>query len=281
MKKLLLLFLLATSSFGMTEPDRAFVSERNLLRNPGFENGTQGWTASTVGTFTTQTGAASIAAGNMSVLWSPGAIGQQVDSSTISITSGGGVASRAGVAECLFKTSLASMKMNVINSSGTKLNEETASLVGATSGNFSRSSVYFTFPSSGGVRLRFTTGAAGTVSIDDCFVGPVDFYPAFNMQAFSNPTVCNTDPCNIASLTKTSDWVSSITRVSQGVYTLNIRSGVFSSSPVCFGTVMNNDLDVIVMRTAGITATTYGFSTSTTAGVAEDMNFNIMCYGPR
>ena len=74
----------------ISEPDRQTISPRNLIKNPGAENGKASVTASG-GTFTVETGAANRVSGNASFSWDSSAAGQTLSFNSTVVTSGSGL----------------------------------------------------------------------------------------------------------------------------------------------------------------------------------------------
>lgn len=90
MKKLLLLALLiASNAFALPQTDRQFIdaSSQQLLENPGFENGTSGYTASSPATMTKLTGANALA-GLTSMRFTPTAGSQTIQSKLYTVPPG-------------------------------------------------------------------------------------------------------------------------------------------------------------------------------------------------
>lgn len=99
------------------------------------------------------------------------------------------------------------------------------------------------------------------------------------IERLSVTSTCSGSPCTVAS--KSSDWVSSVTRSSTGVYTLNINSGVFSAAPVCVGMPTGGTGGQLYGGGTMPTATAIYFNTVSTVGGAVDTRFDLFCSGPR
>jgi hypothetical protein len=95
-------------------------------------------------------------------------------------------------------------------------------------------------------------------------------------------TQCTSSPCTIAS-GNADGWLTNITRSAAGTYTLNIVSGVFSATPVCFfiGVQFSGYPGFIISGTPS--ATSYPIVTGNMASgfTATDNGFAVTCSGPR
>lgn len=148
---------------GFTEPDRALIGNRNLLTNPGFENGKAGWSAS-AGTFTINTSAANIGSGNAAGSWATGASSRTLSSTAVTIPAGS--FAKSGVASCNIKGSTAAHTISVYDGSATLAS--TTVTLGST---YVRTSINFVMPSSGTVAVRITSASSETIYVDDCYLG--------------------------------------------------------------------------------------------------------------
>lgn len=98
-------------------------------------------------------------------------------------------------------------------------------------------------------------------------------------------SACSSSPCTIAQ--QSGSWISSVTRNSAGNYTLNIASGMFSSTPTC--TCVSNVYGTSHSYCSGPnntttpSATSWSFETknSTNASTNADSSFEIICMGPK
>lgn len=76
------------------------------------------------------------------------------------------------------------------------------------------------------------------------------------------------------------DWISSITDGGVGNYTINIRSGVFSSAPLaCGGTASGGGSNFVSVGSLG--SSSVNFVVFDPAGAGIDAGSNIYCIGPR
>lgn len=90
------------------------------------------------------------------------------------------------------------------------------------------------------------------------------------------PTACGSSPCTI--YTQSGSWLTSVSRSSAGVYTLNIAASEFSAAPSC---VFSNGTSQIAIS-SGATSTSIPLATFTQAtSTPADSTFNVICMGPR
>lgn len=113
--------------------------------------------------------------------------------------------------------------------------------------------------SSGGANMRVESACFGTTNCE---------------------TACTGTPCVIGS--KSSDWISSVTRASGGVYTVNMASGYFSQVPVCTVTARTVGASAIFCFSGASPTTTAFFPTCFDhTGGAADVSVNVMCMGKK
>lgn len=153
----------------LNDVDKAMVWPKNILKNPGMENGKQSWTASG-GAFSianASTYATFLLTGQVSSLWDASASTQTFSSAAITIPNG--LKGKNGVVAC-----------KTIVPSGTATHTIEAydgtNILGAVTITSSTSPVYqfsnFIFPSSGTIRARLQAQAdEPAIGIDDCFLG--------------------------------------------------------------------------------------------------------------
>lgn len=92
---------------------------------------------------------------------------------------------------------------------------------------------------------------------------------------------CTSSPCTVWKTT--GDWISSVTRSSTGLYTLNINSGTFSDVPSCTTrakAVGVNDGYVAASDTADGPSTIQLQARVASTNTLIDMAFHIICVGP-
>lgn len=89
--------------------------------------------------------------------------------------------------------------------------------------------------------------------------------------------VCSGATCTIA--LQSSSWVSSITRVSAGVYTVSIASGTFSATPMC---ICSTGYNAVASPSICGSGNSSPSSTSFTVNAnSADNVVWLMCMGPR
>ncbi len=91
--------------------------------------------------------------------------------------------------------------------------------------------------------------------------------------------------CNVASCTEQSDitgMMNTVTRSSQGVYTMNFTSSFWASpGPNCIVHPIRGGAKFCLVNTSGQSTTSYGFGCRDDAGGVTDTAFVIMCHGNR
>ena len=176
-----LLTLLAPRAIAQQLPVVAqdFPAISNLLKNPGFENGKTGWTAS-AGTFAANTTAK--LQGALGASWDAAASSDTLISSSITIPAG--LHGKNGVAYCSFKAATGTATHTLTVDDGTNDLVTAQTIVSSTSIG-PRTAVNFIFPSSGSVRLKITAAANEPATyIDGCFLGE-----ATNVQQINQATL--------------------------------------------------------------------------------------------
>lgn len=141
---------------------------QNILINPGFENGTYGWTASGGATKTVNTTAKG--EGNYGYDWDSNSAAQTLLSNSVTIPNG--LKGRNGVAYCGVETPSGAGTYTISVNDGTN-DITTAQTITTSSSSFARQMMYFTFPSSGTIRIKLTSVASNEpeIYIDSCFIG--------------------------------------------------------------------------------------------------------------
>lgn len=139
--------------------------------NTGFEEGTNGWSASGGTTTTTTTTAAHLGSGTRSYEWDSSAATQTLTNTAVTITANDGLSSQNGAASCRFKTASGTATHTIQAYDGTNV-LNSATITSSTSG-YVRTTVNFPFPASGNVSLRVVSVNANepTIYIDDCYLG--------------------------------------------------------------------------------------------------------------
>jgi hypothetical protein len=158
---------------GLSETDRAQITIRQRLINPGFESGLAGWTASTAAHLSAIT--SGVGSGNASAQWAPTAAGETLASGYVTISSGDGLSGANGVVSCRIKTVSGTGLPTIEAFDGT--NKQVSVTIAPNTSGYTRSSANFIFPASGTMRLQFTSVASpATVALDDCYLGLADGY---------------------------------------------------------------------------------------------------------
>lgn len=154
---------------------------QNRLANPGFEGGTTGWTAS-AGSFTASVSVFS--GGLQGGSWDDSASAQTLSGTAISLASGVGVAGRNGAFSCNFRCTSGTCTHLMQAYDGTNVLSSTQ--ITSSSGAFVRTSINFTFPTSGTLTPRLLSQQDdGNVVLDDCYFGAAD---GLNLMAGSVDT---------------------------------------------------------------------------------------------
>lgn len=165
-------FPIAPAHAALSESDRAQITIRQRLSNPGFEASSAGWVASTSAHLSIIT--SGVGSGNASAQWAPTASSETLASGYVTIASGDGLSGANGVASCRIKSVSGSNAPKIEAFDGT--NKLVSQAVTLSSAGYMRTSANFIFPASGTVRLQFTSVGAQTVAIDDCYLGLADGY---------------------------------------------------------------------------------------------------------
>lgn len=184
MKLIMILISILSAQIAMawttppSESQAQYLSFKNKLINPGFENGTSNWTNSGA-TFTVTTTAADVGEGLRSGSWDASAASQTLVSSNYTIERG--LRATNGLAQCRYRTTATDVLMQVHD--GTNVVHQQT---------LPASSVYaltpvlnFVFPSSGTVRIRYVSQSnSDALFLDDCYLGP-----AFNIANVAQSTL--------------------------------------------------------------------------------------------
>lgn len=166
MKLILALLFSMPATATLNDVDFAYIRAKNILKNPGFENGKQSWTASG-GAFSIASSGSDLLTGKVSVTWNATASTQTLTSAAITIPNG--LKGVNGLAAC-----------KIMVASGTAVHTleayDGSSVLGAVTVTSSTTPTYtysnFIFPSSGTIRLRLQSQAdEPSITVDDCFLG--------------------------------------------------------------------------------------------------------------
>jgi hypothetical protein len=170
----LMVFTSASAHAALKPIDAQEQQFANLLVNPGFENGSYGWTASGGATKTANTTAK--ARGNYGYDWDSSSAGQTLVSSAITVPEG--LKGRPGTAWCLVKAASGAPTHTISVDNGTT-DLDTAVALSVNTSQFIRQTFNFVYPTSGSVRLKFTSVAANEpeIYVDSCYFGE-PYYPS-------------------------------------------------------------------------------------------------------
>lgn len=164
---LFVLFYVISAAASITDVERSELAFKNVLRNPGFENGIAGWTASG-GALASVTSGSNLLTGKVSATWNSDGAGQTLTSSAITVPNG--LLGRNGLAQCkiLVPSGTGTHTISVTDGTNTLVSSSIIS-----SSTPSVSSLNFIFPSSGTVAIRLTSVASDEplITIDDCYLG--------------------------------------------------------------------------------------------------------------
>lgn len=207
-----------------------YLQAKNLLVNPGAENGKYGVTFSGGATTSTTTTAANVALGNAAFDWDSNSSAQTFSFTSVTIPAG--FYGRNGLAYCNIKGSGATHTLDVTD--GTNVIASTTITSAAT---YQKTYLNFIYPSSGSVVLRLKSVASNEpeIFIDDCFLGEaVNLSQVSQAQFIGSANIPNTASC---------DW--SRTSTSFGSFTTTAAcpgpTVEFNPGP---GTIQTTDTDL-------------------------------------
>lgn len=256
---------------------------RNLVTNYGAESDANNWTASG-GTFVRTTTAADVATGTGSFSWDSNATSQTLDSSLVAIPEG--MKGLPGFATCKVRCASGSCTHTMAVHDGTSNVGNPTNLLSSTT-TFARTTVGFTFPTSGSLRIRYTSVASNepTLLFDDCYIGLTDeIGPKVSMQTttlgLTMYPACTSGPtCTIESQSKIQgkDWVLQVSFVSGGVYSL-VYNVTWKSKPHCMCTAGEDTETTCQYRIATSTTTTGAFRTTNLSASASN-SMTVVCTG--
>lgn len=176
----LILFLFSITAFAaLNEVDKQFLAAKNFLRNPGFENGKAG-TSATGGSYTliTYDIPSNGISGKVTASWDPSAADQYLNLGTITYYRWSPVAQKNGIALCSFRSGYSEYTLEVYD--GTNVIASQVLSTGGTTSLTKKEYVNFAFPTTTldsamtiTVRLKSTADAVA-VLVDDCFLGLAD-----------------------------------------------------------------------------------------------------------
>lgn len=160
---LLLLSAVGYSAGDITFPVQSqYLLHKNILGNPGFENGTNGFSGG--GTVTGTTTFANVGSGKNAALWT---VTGPASILSPSFTIPAGAYGRAGILQCHMKTSSTSLTLSAYNGSAIQ------SIAIPASSTFVDIQMLFNLPTSGSIQYQLSNSAGGTQTLyfDDCYIG--------------------------------------------------------------------------------------------------------------
>lgn len=193
--KILFLLLFSIGAFAaFTEPDRALMTIRNLLKNPGWEQSTSNWVV-TGGTYTTTSTAANLGSGNAAGSWDSNGAAQTLISTAV--TTPAGLYAQNGVASCNFKCASGTCTHTITAWDGTN---DLSTVTIVSSSTYARTSTNFIFPSSGTIAIKVASVASNepTLYVDDCYVGSSSGFNIFQSSTaefIGNAYIATTGSC--------------------------------------------------------------------------------------
>ena len=162
----------------LSESDKASQIFRNLLSNPGAENGLVGMTASG-GSLTRTTTAANVGTGNAAFSWDSSSAGQTLTATPQTIPAGW--YGKNGVLSCNIQTPSGTATHTLGLWDGSTLTQATTITSSAT---YARTTINFVMPSSGSLGYRFTSVASNepAINTDDCVIGLAEGYNLYQVS---------------------------------------------------------------------------------------------------
>lgn len=189
LKKFTALLLLLTSATNVLAVELPVPQQekvfKNYLTNPGFENGSYGWTAS--GGATKAAAGAALGEGAAGYDWNSNGAAQTLTSNSITIPAG--LKGKNGLGYCNIKTVSGTATHTIQVDDGINLLATAQTVVSSTS-QFVKQPINFIFPSSGTVRIKLISIAADEpeIYIDSCYLGE-----ASNLTSVSQATIYGGD----------------------------------------------------------------------------------------
>jgi hypothetical protein len=285
MKKILLLTLAlvsSTSFAALTEVDKSIYSERNLILNPGFENGKNSWLSSSA-TLTATTTAANVLYGAASGSILISSNGGYVRTKTVAVPTA--LYGQACEARVLYKGGDALTTFEVYN----RDNELLGSLALKALSAPGYESVFFPCPTStqvsgdadkGFIYAQIKQTSAGTHTVmytDSWYMGGLTMLGESTLpDVFSAKVDGTVSPSTVSD--ENSDWLNgNCTRNATGDYTCNFNSGIFSLSPNCVLTGNATAGNVPVFKVLSVTSSAVNISVTNGSATAQNHAFQIYC----
>lgn len=240
MKKFLLsLLLLSTAAFGaLTEVDKSFYSEKNLLPNPGFESGKSGWVSSSA-TFSATTTAANVLHGAASGSILITSNGGYVRSKTVAIPVG--LYNQACEASVYYRGGDALATLEVYNRDNTLLGSQV--LAAQTIPGVA--SAFFPCPTAaevagdadkGFVYTQIKQTTAGTHAVlyaDNWYLGKLQNLAETTLSDLFSAKISST---GVVSSENSDFFNGNCSIANTNEFTCNFVSSLFSAAPLCVGT---------------------------------------------
>jgi hypothetical protein len=262
MIKYLLALLVSTTVFAaLGDTEKALFVNKNLLDNPGFENGKAKWSVST-GSFSITNTTANVAFGGAAATWDASASTQTFTSTAVTIPPG--LYGRNGTVSCLIQTpsGTATHTLSAYDGSSSLVSQTVVS-----STSYTKTEANFIFPSSGSISVRLTANAnEPSINVDDCIVSAASNISNVSQAQFVGsayiPTVTN---CT---------W--SRTSTSFGAFTADTDCGgptvEFNPGP---GTIQTTDTDLPKFTVNDLPPGIYEVTIETSQGATENINASL------
>lgn len=283
MKKFLLsLLLLSTAAFGaLTDVDKAFYSEKNLLPNPGFESGKSGWVSSSA-TFSATTTAANVLHGVASGSILITSNGGYVRSKTVAVPQG--LYNQACEASVYYRGGDALATLEVYNRDNTLLGSQVLkanSVPGVVS-------AFFPCPTAteiagdvdkGFIYTQIKQTTAGTHAVlyaDNWYLGKLQMLGDTTLPDIFTAKI-TVDGSNATVDSENVDWISgNCVRSGTGHSTCTFNSGIFSVTPTCTASVLSVATGQFAIISA-LSSTAYEVKTITDSVGPANAPYYIVC----
>lgn len=277
-----LIFLISFSAFAsLNEVDKQFLAAKNLLRNPGFENGKAG-TSSTGGSYTLITSDIlnNGINGKVTASWDPSAADQYLNFGTITYYRWSPPAAKNGIAFCSFRSGYSDYTLQVYD--GTNVIAEQVLSTGGNSSLTKKEYINFAFPTTTTdgamtitVRLKSTADAVA-VLVDDCFLGLAD---EVNLSAVQPRDVFSAKVSNADAVSdENTDWINGdCTNATAGHATCTFVSGIFTQAPTCTCTPINNASSSQTCFLKQAATSTEVILITNSAGSNTNLPFHLQC----
>lgn len=274
-------FAASTTTIQATNTE-GFVSNQNLILNSNFEQGTVGWTASG-GSFASTT--SSPLRGSKSVTWDSSSASQTLTSTAFTIPEG--LKGQAGSLSCAIQTASGTATHTIVGFDGSS-NVGTPTTISSSATGGPRSTINFTFPTSGTIALRLTSVNANepSIKIDDCVVsyssglftgGGSVTSQSTGAERIERARIANSGTCTTT--TQSGSWVGSLSHPGTGQCTITYATNLFSGTPSCTCTVESAGYGCAIDSISS-SAVTYR-ATVTSTGSNSDQPVDIICMGPK